>query len=348
MSDSKTDIFISYRRSDGRDIARTVQLTLLSHGYSNIFFDYSSLRDGIFNDKIYTAIDECKAFVLILTPDAMRRCCNSDDWVAKEILRAKDAGCDIIPLAVNLNFTDWPIDLPLRLNFLKNIQQTKLLTDEYFEASINRLIERLQLSLNHTTSRLRSSEMKSYPSDSASIDRLMKALEIHTAYLAAIQKNPPETSKKLLIKAANMGFGAALGNLGLCYMSGRLGFPKDIRKALTYYQAASDAKYSSGYLGLANYYEKSDPNRSARYRELAGKYRQLHEDIQVIATDNSRHIMHLQGVSENFAWIVLSSQMQVVLRGKGTIVDGRSLPSGNYRISGFDKDLFKTQKLYIG
>ena len=74
MEPAKTDIFISYRRSDGRDVARTVQLALKSAKAGNVFFDYSSLRDGVFNEKIYQAIDQCRVFVLVLSPDSMTRC----------------------------------------------------------------------------------------------------------------------------------------------------------------------------------------------------------------------------------------------------------------------------------
>ena len=141
--DSTTDIFISYRRADGRDIARTIQLALRNAGKYNVFFDYSSLRDGVFNDKIYTAIDQCRVFVLVLSPDSLTRCAADGDWVAIEINRAKEAGCTIIPLAIDSNYDKWPADLPESLHFLKTIQQTKLLTDEYFDESISRLLQRI-------------------------------------------------------------------------------------------------------------------------------------------------------------------------------------------------------------
>lgn len=137
------DIFISYRRSDGRDIARTVQQALYANGYKDIFFDYSSLRDGIFNEHIIEAINQCNDFILILTAESLSRCSNHDDWVAREIETAIAVGCQFIPLVVDNTFEGFPDDFPKRLSIIRNIQQTKLLTDEYFEESIKRLLTRL-------------------------------------------------------------------------------------------------------------------------------------------------------------------------------------------------------------
>ena len=139
----KCDIFISYRRSDGRDVARTVQQALLAKGYENIFFDYSSLRDGKFNEQIIEAINVCNDFILILSPESMKRCSNADDWVARELDTAIKAGCKFIPLNINGLFQDFPAEFPKSLSIIKYIEQTKLLTDEYFDASIDLLVQRL-------------------------------------------------------------------------------------------------------------------------------------------------------------------------------------------------------------
>lgn len=139
----KCDIFISYRRVDGRDVARTVQLALKAKGYENIFFDYDSLRDGLFNEQIIDAINMCKDFILILSPESMKRCCNEGDWVARELDTAIKAGCKFIPLNINGSFQEFPADFPRSLSVVKYIEQTKLMTDEYFDASIEMLVNRL-------------------------------------------------------------------------------------------------------------------------------------------------------------------------------------------------------------
>lgn len=136
----ETDIFISYRRVDGRDYARNIQLALAKEGFPNVFFDYNSMRDGMFNEQILTAISHCKDFILVLSPQSMLRCANEGDWVAKEIQTAIESGCKIIPVQINEPFTNWPEDLPRRFNFIKQIEFLTLRTDEYFDASITRLV----------------------------------------------------------------------------------------------------------------------------------------------------------------------------------------------------------------
>lgn len=140
MEAKDTDIFISYRRVDGRDVARTIQLALGKAGFENVFFDYTSMREGMFNEQITTAINNCKDFILVLSVQSMLRCANPDDWVAKEIQMAIDAGCKIIPVQVNDPFDAWPIDFPKKFNFIKQLEFLTLRTDEYFEDSIRRLI----------------------------------------------------------------------------------------------------------------------------------------------------------------------------------------------------------------
>ena len=56
MEAKETNIFISYRREDGRELARTLYLALGKLGYQNIFFDYNSMRGGTFNTQIDVAI----------------------------------------------------------------------------------------------------------------------------------------------------------------------------------------------------------------------------------------------------------------------------------------------------
>jgi len=140
MEAKDTDIFISYRRVDGRDIARSIQLALGKEGFENVFFDYSSMREGMFNEQITTAINHCKDYILVLSPQSMLRCGNPDDWVAKELQTAIEAGCKIIPVQINDPFDAWPNDFPRKFNFIKQIEFLTLRTDEYFSDSIRRLI----------------------------------------------------------------------------------------------------------------------------------------------------------------------------------------------------------------
>lgn len=137
------DIFISYRRVDGRDYARNIMQALKIMGYPNVFFDFNHLRDGVFNTQILDAIYSCKDFVLVISPLALKNCGSEGDWVTKEIREALKYNKKIIPVVIEDTFKGWPTDFPDDLSSIKNIQFHKLLTDEYFEDSMEKLTTRL-------------------------------------------------------------------------------------------------------------------------------------------------------------------------------------------------------------
>ena len=137
------DIFISYRRVDGRDYARNIMQALKIVGYPKVFFDYNSLRDGVFNTQILDAIYSCKDFILVISPLAFKNCGREGDWVTREIRMAIKNNKKIIPIVIEDTFQGWPLDLPEDLSLIKDIQFHKLLTDEYFEDSIEKLTKRL-------------------------------------------------------------------------------------------------------------------------------------------------------------------------------------------------------------
>ena len=141
------DVFISYRRETGADDARLLQQALKARGY-NVFFDYDSLRDGKFDEKIFEAIDEAPVFVLLLTERALDRCVNADDWVRLEIERAIAKGKKIISVAPSDQKWDFPENLPGSLGVVKAQQASELNKASLFEESINKMIdERFPLQL---------------------------------------------------------------------------------------------------------------------------------------------------------------------------------------------------------
>lgn len=137
------DIFISYRRVDGRDYARNIMQALRIVGYPKVFFDYSSLRDGVFNTQILDAIYSCKDFILVISPLALKNCAREGDWVTKEIRAALKYDKHIIPVVIEDTFKGWPNDFPKDLYPIKDIHFHKLMTDEYFEDSIEKLKAKL-------------------------------------------------------------------------------------------------------------------------------------------------------------------------------------------------------------
>ena len=78
------DIFISYRRDGGKELARPLKSELELRGY-RVFLDFDELKDGVFDRRIMEAIDAAPIFMVILSPHALDRCANADDWVRREI-----------------------------------------------------------------------------------------------------------------------------------------------------------------------------------------------------------------------------------------------------------------------
>ena len=137
--DQKYDIFISYRRATGANAARMMQLALTARGYS-VFLDYDSLEDGKFNEAIYSAIDSCEVFILMMTEGALDRCMNPGDWVRLEIQRAIEKGKHIVPIRPSDQaWTDFPPNLPKELSAICKEQVSKLDMETLFESSLDEI-----------------------------------------------------------------------------------------------------------------------------------------------------------------------------------------------------------------
>lgn len=140
-----TDVFISYRKSTGREYARNIQQALENRGCGNVFFDYDSLREGKFNEKIIDAINESKNFVLVLSKGALDRCVEEGDWVTKEIETAIKAGTNIVPVFIDNEFEGFPKNMPESISEIQFKQAVTLHTDDGFKDSINRILLRFKI-----------------------------------------------------------------------------------------------------------------------------------------------------------------------------------------------------------
>ena len=132
---TKYDIFISYRRDGGESTAKILRDKLSELGYQ-VFFDVESLRSGDFNTKLYSVIEECEDFLLVLSPGALNRCQNEDDWVRLEIEHALKSGKNVIP--VMLRGFSFPEKLPDSIEPLryKNGVESNY---QFFDAFIEKL-----------------------------------------------------------------------------------------------------------------------------------------------------------------------------------------------------------------
>lgn len=100
MSGKNFDIFISYRRSDGTEKARILDLAF-SIDNCRTFLDVKSLGVSVFDKKLEAAVLDAPIFVMVLTPDYFKRCNDKEDWVRREIELALDNSKVIIPINYN-------------------------------------------------------------------------------------------------------------------------------------------------------------------------------------------------------------------------------------------------------
>lgn len=81
------DVFLSYRRSDGSDLAKDLYQKLQRAGL-RVFFDQSEMVDGhYFDTQISTALKQAPNYILVATPEVFpfRDEKQAPDWVKKEI-----------------------------------------------------------------------------------------------------------------------------------------------------------------------------------------------------------------------------------------------------------------------
>ncbi|XP_049776158.1 NAD(+) hydrolase sarm1 isoform X3 [Schistocerca cancellata] len=106
--DKSLDVFVSYRRSNGSQLASLLKVHLQLRGFS-VFIDVERLEAGKFDNNLLQSIRQAKHFLLVLTPKALDRCIGDTDckdWVHKEVVAALQSQCNIIPIIDNFSWPD--------------------------------------------------------------------------------------------------------------------------------------------------------------------------------------------------------------------------------------------------
>ena len=129
------DVFISYRR-DAFESANLFATRLKALGY-RVFFDVETMNAGKFNEQLLDVISKCKDFVLVLSPNALNRCNDKDDWVRRETLYAMECNKNIIPIMLS-GFV-WPDKMPEGMEELCNYQSLAPAPNTYYDLQIKRL-----------------------------------------------------------------------------------------------------------------------------------------------------------------------------------------------------------------
>lgn len=136
------DVFISYRRKGaGAGVAGELQAKLENMGYK-VFLDVDEIRSGQFPIQIEKAIQECKDFLLVLSPGTLDRCTEEEDWVRREIIMAESFGKNLIGVMLPGFVMPEADSLPTPLRSLPT-KQLFLWSHEYRSASFVKVVENL-------------------------------------------------------------------------------------------------------------------------------------------------------------------------------------------------------------
>lgn len=134
------DIFISYRREGGRELARSLKSELERRGY-RVFLDFDELNDGIFDRRIMEAIDASPIFMVLLSPHALDRCVNADDWVRHEIEYALSHDRHVVPIDPDRSFSGFPPGISEVLKKgLGQHQFSEIMFGQLFKESIDKMV----------------------------------------------------------------------------------------------------------------------------------------------------------------------------------------------------------------
>jgi TIR domain len=132
-------VFISYRRAD-EPWALAVFEDLSHHGY-DVFIDYDGIASGAFATVILENIKARAHFLILLTPTALERSRDPEDWMRREIEVALDSQRNIVPLMLeSFEFGSPAIAAQLtgKLAALKHYNGLQI-PKGYFSAAMERL-----------------------------------------------------------------------------------------------------------------------------------------------------------------------------------------------------------------
>ncbi|XP_049824194.1 NAD(+) hydrolase sarm1 isoform X3 [Aethina tumida] len=147
--DKPLDVFVSYRRSNGSQLASLLKVHLQLRGFS-VFIDVERLEAGKFDNNLLQSIQKAKHFLLVLTPDALQRCVGDfekKDWVHREIVAALQANCNIIPIIDNFQFPEAD-ELPEDMRQVCHFNAVRWIHD-YQDACVDKLERFMRGEMNY-------------------------------------------------------------------------------------------------------------------------------------------------------------------------------------------------------
>ena len=285
---TKFDIFISYRRSGGKDLARMIKESLTARDY-NVFLDFDGLKDGHFDEKIMKAIDDAPVFILVLSKGSMERCVDENDWVRKEIEYALSKGKQIIPIDPNHEFDGFPDGMTPELKDQLGQHQFSLLdTTQLYRESLDKIVRDriVPVMANARKKRVRPYiytilvlvglflagliYLGSRPLPEVIYQQGMEDLSLATTRSDSIK------AFKKVKQAADRGDESAIYTMGAAFYYGQ-GLEQDYDKALYWFEKAKEAGsvgayYHLGLMSLYGYGVPKNESKGVEYLEFAGEH----------------------------------------------------------------------------
>ncbi|MCL4254780.1 MAG: tetratricopeptide repeat protein, partial [Anaerolineae bacterium] len=179
MAQIEKSVFISYRRTNSFHALAIFQ-ALNNNGY-DVFIDYASIDSGKFDDIILDQIKARAHFIPILTPSALERCDDPNDWVRIEIMTAIQYQRNIVP--VMFDGFDWKQDIISKLpDVLKGLERFNALPVPssllYFQTAMELL---------HTKFLNKPVDVVIYPPARADVSLVTQKIEVATNQPAVTQ-----------------------------------------------------------------------------------------------------------------------------------------------------------------
>jgi hypothetical protein len=139
---SEKTVFISYRRDAlGKAFARSLKHELEHKGY-DVFLDVDSIGPGEWEEQLRGQVPVRSHFLLLLTPGALDRCEDPDDWVRREFELAVQHKRNIVPVAEeSVDLTDVNRTCPDSMKGVFTLQVPKLRHGSY-QQDVATLIDR--------------------------------------------------------------------------------------------------------------------------------------------------------------------------------------------------------------
>uniref|UniRef100_A0A1I7XXR4 SAM domain-containing protein n=1 Tax=Steinernema glaseri TaxID=37863 RepID=A0A1I7XXR4_9BILA len=148
------DVFISYRRSTGNQLASLIKVLLQLRGYK-VFIDVDKLYAGKFDSSLLKNIQAAKHFILVLTPNSLDRLFNDnncEDWIHKELQCAFEHQKNVIPIFdQHFEFPAVEDEIPQDIRQITKFNGVRWVHD-YQEACIDKVERFLKGELNRTPS----------------------------------------------------------------------------------------------------------------------------------------------------------------------------------------------------